>query len=205
MKIICVGWNYPLHNKEMNRLDTPTEPVIFMKPDSALLKNNKPFFIPDFSEEVDYEAELVVKIDRLGKHIAQKFAPRYYSSVALGIDFTARDLQRKQRAEGNPWEICKAFDNSAAISEFVPLKELGGDVNNLNFRLELNQTVVQQVNTSEMIFNVDEIIEYVSRFFTLKIGDLIFTGTPAGVGKVQSNDHLEGYLEKRKLLNFKVK
>ncbi len=205
MKIICVGWNYPLHNKEMNRLDSPTEPVIFMKPDSALLKNNKPFFIPDFSSEVDYEAELVVKIDRLGKHISRKFAPRYYSSVALGIDFTARDLQRKQREAGNPWEICKSFDNSAAISEFVSLTELGGDVNNLNFRLELNQIIVQQVNTTEMIFCVDEIIEYVSRFFTLKIGDLIFTGTPAGVGKVQPNDHLEGYLAEKKLLNFKVK
>ena len=158
MKIICVGWNYPLHNKEMNRLEKPTEPIIFMKPDSALLKNNRPFFIPDFSDEIHYEAELVVKIDRLGKHISKKFAPRYYSSVALGIDFTARDLQRKQRDAGNPWEICKAFDNSAAISEFVSLADLGGNVNNLNFRLELNQKTVQQVNTFDMIFSVDAYI-----------------------------------------------
>jgi 2-keto-4-pentenoate hydratase/2-oxohepta-3-ene-1,7-dioic acid hydratase in catechol pathway len=205
MKIICTGWNYPLHNQEMDRSQRPKEPVIFMKPDSALLKSNKPFFIPDFSDNIHYEAEVVVKIDRLGKHISKKFAPRYYSSLALGIDFTARDLQQQQREAGNPWEISKSFDNSAAISEFVPLEELGGDANALSFRLDLNGKTVQEGNTAEMIFSVDEIIEYVSRFFTLKIGDLIFTGTPAGVGKVQVNDLLEGYLADRKLLNFKVK
>jgi len=205
MKIICIGWNYPLHNKEMDRQDKPAEPVIFMKPDSALLKKNRPFFIPDFSDEIDYELELVVKIERLGKNISKKFAPRYYSSVALGIDFTARDLQRRQRAAGNPWEICKAFDNSAAISEFVSLTDCGGDINHLNFHLDLNQRTVQTGNTANMIFSTDEIIEYASRFFTLKIGDLIFTGTPAGVGKVQAGDHLEAYLEEQKLFDFKIK
>lgn len=204
MKIIAVGWNYIDHNKEMRNTLLPNSPAIFMKPDSALLKDGKPFFIPDFSKQVEYEAEIVIKISRLGKNIAPKFAHRYFSEVTVGIDFTARDLQKHQKEIGGPWEISKAFDSSAVIGEFISL-ENSKQIQDLNFRLTKNGEQVQQANTSEMIFSVDKIIAYVSQFFTLKIGDLIFTGTPAGVGAVAINDHLQGYIGDKKLLDFYVK
>ena len=196
--------NYVAHNKELHHTLELTEPTIFMKSDSSLLKDGKPFFIPDFSSEIHYETELVVKIDRLGKNIAERFAHRYYSEVSVGIDFTARDLQRRLREQGLPWEISKAFDNSAVIGTFIPLEE-AGNVNQLSFHLDMNGKTVQQGNTADMLFSVDQIIAYVSRFFTLKIGDLIYTGTPVGVGPVSIGDHLEGYLGERKLLDFHVR
>jgi len=203
MKIIAVGWNYHDHNKEMNRSFIPKEPTIFMKPDSALLKDGKPFFIPDFSERIEYEAELVIKINRLGKNIAPRFAHRYYNEVTVGIDFTARDLQQKQRENGAPWEISKAFDSSAVVGKFIEIPE--EQRNNIDFHLDINEKTVQKGNNAEMIFKIDEIIAYVSRFFTLKIGDLIFTGTPSGVGPVSIDDHLQGYIGDKKLLDFYVK
>lgn len=196
--------NYAAHNKELHHTLELTEPTIFMKSDSSLLKDGKPFFIPDFSSEIHYETELVVKIDRLGKNIAERFAHRYYSEVTVGIDFTARDLQRRLREQGLPWEISKAFDNSAVIGTIIPL-EKAGNVNQLSFHLDMNGKTVQQGNTADMLFSVDQIIAYVSRFFTLKIGDLIYTGTPVGVGPVSIGDHLEGYLGERKLLDFHVR
>lgn len=196
--------NYAAHNKELHHTLELTEPTIFMKSDSSLLKDGKPFFIPDFSSEIHYETELVVKIDRLGKNIAERFAHRYYSEVTVGIDFTARDLQRRLREQGLPWEISKAFDNSAVIGTFIPLEE-AGNVNQLSFHLDMNGKTVQQGNTADMLFSVDQIIAYVSRFFTLKIGDLIYTGTPVGVGPISIGDHLEGYLGERKLLDFHVR
>ncbi|MDO5664576.1 MAG: fumarylacetoacetate hydrolase family protein [Bacteroidia bacterium] len=204
MKIFAIGLNYDSHNKEMKRTFEASEPVIFMKPDTALLRNGTPFFLPDFSNEIHYETELVIKINRLGKNIAEKFAHRYYDEITVGIDFTARDLQRKQKELGLPWEIAKSFDSSAPIGEFISKKELP-DVNNINFHLDINGTTVQQGNNGDLIFSFDKIIAYISRFFTLKIGDLIFTGTPAGIGSVSINDHLEGYIEDRKLLDFKIK
>ena len=196
--------NYAAHNKELHHTLEITEPTIFLKADSSLLKDGKPFFIPDFSSEMHYETELVVKIDRLGKNIAERFAHRYYNEVTVGIDFTARDLQRRLREQGLPWEISKAFDNSAAIGTFVPLNETE-KVNHLSFHLDINGQTVQQGCTEDMLFSVDKIIAYVSRFFTLKIGDLIYTGTPAGIGAVHIGDHLEGYLGDRKLLDFHVR
>ena len=204
MKIIAVGMNYARHNEELGHTQINQEPVIFMKPDSAILKDGKPFFVPDFSNEVHYETEVVVRICRLGKNIAPRFAHRYYDAVTVGIDFTARDLQRKFREAGNPWELCKGFDNSAAIGTFVPLNE-AGEVNHLSFHLDINGQTVQQGCTEDLIFSVEKIIAYVSRYFTLKIGDLIYTGTPAGVGAVHIGDHLEGYLGDRKLLDFHVR
>ena len=203
MKIICVGWNYPDHNTEMKH-ESVGEPLIFMKPDSALLRENKPFFIPDFSKQVEYEVELVVRINRLGKNISEKFASRYYEEVALGIDFTARDLQQRQRALGAPWEIAKAFDNSAVISDFIPLSTLA-NAEGISFSLSKNGVEVQRGNTRDMLFSVNQIIAYVSQFFILKIGDLIYTGTPAGVGPVVMGDYLEGFIEGNKMLNFFVK
>lgn len=205
MKIIAVGMNYAQHNKELDPTFILTEePVIFMKPDSALLKDGKPFFVPDFSDEIQYETELVVRICRLGKNIAPRFAHRYYDGVTVGIDFTARDLQRKARAVGNPWEICKGFDNSAAIGEFVSVDKFS-DIQELNFHLDIDGKTVQSGCTEDMLFRVDQIIAYVSRFFTLKIGDLLFTGTPVGVGPVSVGQHLEGYLEQEKLLDFYIR
>ena len=204
MKIIAVGLNYESHNQEMKRTFSSSEPVIFMKPESAQLKDSKPFFIPDFSEEIHYETEIVVKINRLGKNIAEEFAHRYYEEITVGIDFTARDLQRNLKEKGLPWEISKGFDNSAAIGKFVS-KETFEDIQNIDFHLDINATTVQQGNTRDMIFSINKIIAYVSKFFTLKIGDLIFTGTPAGVGPVQINDYLEGYIENEKLLGFNIK
>lgn len=204
MKIIAVGMNYEAHNKELNHSLELAEPTIFMKSDSSLLKEGKPFFIPDFSSEIHYETEIVIRINRLGKNIAERFAHRYYDEVTVGIDFTARDLQTKLRSQGLPWELSKAFDNSAATGTFIPLADVG-DINNIPFHLEINGKKVQEGNTANMLFNVDKIIAYVSRFFTLKIGDLIYTGTPVGVGEVHINDHLQGYIGDRKLLDFYVR
>ncbi len=204
MKIFAIGLNYASHNKEMKRTFVSEEPVLFMKPDTALLKDGKPFLLPDFSDEMHYETEIVVKVNRLGKTIAERFAHRYYDEITVGIDFTARDLQRKQKELGLPWEIAKSFDNSAAIGEFISKSEFE-DIQDINFHLDINESTVQQGNTKDMIYSVDRIISYISRFFTLKIGDLIFTGTPAGIGAVNINDHLQGYIEDRKLLDFRVK
>ncbi|MDO9634675.1 MAG: fumarylacetoacetate hydrolase family protein [Paludibacter sp.] len=203
MKILAIGQNYVEHNKELNSKN-PTEPVVFMKPDSALLKNNKPFFIPDFSDELHYETELIIKINRLGKNIAAKYAKRYYAEIGLGVDFTARDVQRKLKANGHPWEICKAFDNSAVIGNFIPVSEIE-NIQEIEFHLNINGQTVQTGNSKDMIFPIDELIAYTSKFFTLKIGDILFTGTPAGVGKVQVGDRLEGYLSQRKMFDFKIK
>ena len=206
MKIIAVGMNYRLHCEELHAGEpVPEDPVIFMKPDSAILKDGKPFFIPDFCGQVDYETELVVRISRLGKNISERFARRYYDAVTVGIDFTARDLQRKFREAGNPWELCKGFDNSAAIGTFIPLEQAGGDVQNLDFHLTIDDKEVQRGHTADMLFRVDEIIAYVSRFMTLKIGDLLFTGTPVGVGPVSIGQHLQGYLGEEKVLDFHIR
>lgn len=204
MKILAVGLNYRSHNLEMKRTIQTQEPVVFMKPESAQLKDNKPFFIPDFSNEIHYETEMVVKIDRLGKHIDEKFAHRYYNEVTVGIDFTARDLQQNLKNKSLPWEISKGFDGSAAIGNFIPKEEFE-NIQSINFHLDINSRTVQKGNTKDMIFSVDKIIAYVSQFFTLKIGDLIYTGTPAGVGPVKKDDHLEGYLENHKLIDFNIK
>ena len=200
MKIIAVGMNYAQHNRELGHTQENREPVIFMKPDSAILKDGKPFFVPDFSHEVHYETEVVVRICRLGKNIAPRFAHRYYDAVTVGIDFTARDLQRKFREAGNP-----GFDNSAAIGTFISLEQAGGDLQNLDFHLDIDGCEVQRGNTADMLFKIDDIIAYVSRFMTLKIGDLLFTGTPAGVGPVSVGQHLQGYLGGEKLLDFHIR
>ena len=205
MKIIAVGMNYAQHNKELGHTQVNREPVIFMKPDSAILKDGKPFFVPDFSAEVHYETEVVVRIFRLWMNIAPRYALSYYYSVSVGIDFTARDLQRKFREAGNPWELCKGFASSAAIGTFIPLEQAGGDLQQLNFHLDIDGKEVQRGNTSDMLFKVDDIIAYVSRFMTLKIGDLLFTGTPAGVGPVSIGQHLQGYLGEEKLLDFYIR
>ncbi|MGM0648394.1 MAG: fumarylacetoacetate hydrolase family protein [Bacteroidota bacterium] len=201
MKIICIGRNYELHAKEFNHA-VPQKPVFFLKPDSALLRRNRPFFYPAFSQEIHYELELVIRIDKVGKHIAKKFASSYYSEVALGIDFTARDLQRESKDKGLPWEISKAFDNSAAISPFVPLSDLKHP---LQFSLFQNGKQVQQGNIEDMIFSFDQLIAYVSQFMTLKTGDLLYTGTPAGVGPVAIGDHLQAYLHDKKMLWCDIK
>ena len=202
MKIFAVGMNYALHNKELDgALYKPEAPVIFTKADSALLKDGKPFFIPDWSERVDYEAELVVRICRLGKGIPARFAHRYYDAVTVGVDFTARDWQEKARAKGLPWEICKGFDGSAVIGQWVE-KEKFRDVQALQFHLDINGTTVQQGCTSDMLYKIDELIAYISTYFTLKTGDLLYTGTPVGVGPVHIDDHLEGWVEDRKVLDF---
>ena len=194
--------NYLQHNKELDgALYKPEEPVIFTKADSALLRNRKPFFVPDWAKRVDYEAEVVVRICRLGKGIPERFAHRYYDAVTVGIDFTARDWQERVRKDGLPWTICKGFDGSAAIGEWVQ-KESIGNVQDLHFRLDIDGNTVQQGHTADMLYTVDELIAYISRFFTLRTGDLLFTGTPAGVGPVKENNHLEGWLEGRKVAEF---
>ena len=203
MKVIAVGMNYATHNREMRHALLPAEPTIFMKADSVL-KNGKPFFLPDFSSEVHYETELVIKISKLGKNIAEQFAYRYYDEVTVGIDFTARDLQTALRSKGLPWELSKAFDNAAVTGDFLPLANLG-NVRTLSFHLDINGRTVQQGYAGDMLFPVDIIIAYVSRFFTLRMGDLIYTGTPAGVGCVQIGDHLQGYIGNQKLLDFYVR
>ncbi len=202
MKIICIGRNYIDHAKELNN-KIPEKPMFFLKPETSLLLKNRPFYYPDFSKEIHYETEIVIKINKLGKHIEEQFAHRYYSEIGLGIDFTARDLQKECKTKGHPWEIAKAFEHSAPISETFVNKENLPD--NINFKLELNGKTVQNGYTKDMIFSVDKIISYVSKFFTLKIGDLIFTGTPAGVGEVQIGDNLKGYMEGKLMFNFDIK
>ena len=205
MKIIAIGMNYGLHCQELHAGEAlPQEPVIFMKPDSALLKDGKPFFIPDFCERVDYETELVVRICRLGKNISERFAHRYYDAVTVGIDFTARDLQQRFRASGRPWELCKGFDNAAVIGDWVPVERMKA-IQDIRFHLDIDGKTVQQGWTGDMLFSVDRIIAYVSRFCTLKIGDLLYTGTPAGIGPVAIDNHLEGYLEQEKVLDFYIR
>ena len=200
MKIFGIGMNYALHNKELDgALYEPEEPVVFTKADSALLRTGKPFFVPDWTAQVDYEAELVIRICRLGKGIPVRFAHRYYDAMTVGIDFTARDLQREARQKGLPWTVCKGFDGSAVLGDWVPKEELP-PVQGLHFRLDRNGQTVQQGHTADMLYGVDELIAYLSRFFTLRTGDLLYTGTPPGVGPVQIGDHLEGWLEGRKVL-----
>lgn len=203
MKIICVGRNYAAHAAELKN-EVPTEPVIFLKPETALLPKRQPFFYPDFSKDIHYETEVVVRINRLGKNIAPKFAHKYYSEVTLGIDFTARDIQQKLKEKSLPWEKAKGFDGSAPTGKFIEKAKLP-ELNNLNFELKINGESRQSGNTSQMIFPIDELIAYVSKYFTLKIGDLIFTGTPQGVGPIQIGDHLEAYLEKEKVLDLKIR
>jgi len=204
MKIICVGRNYVAHARELNN-DIPDEPVLFMKPDSALLRNNDPFYIPDWSNDVHHEIELIVRIKKLGKNIEKKFAQRYYDEIGIGIDFTARDVQNYLKDNGLPWEKSKSFDHSAMICpEFVPIESLP-DRNAIQFRLEINGKTVQEGNSALMIFPIDDIISNVSKYFTLKIGDLIYTGTPAGVGPVKIGDRMEGYLEGEKKFDFWIK
>ena len=197
--------NYIQHNKELDgTLYKPETPVIFTKADSALLKDKKPFFIPDFMGRIDYEAEVAVRISRLGKTIPERFAHRYYDAVTVGIDFTARELQQKLRANGEPWDLCKGFDGSAALGEWVSVDKFR-DVQALHFHLDINGNTVQEGRTSDMLFSIDSLIAYISRFFTLKTGDILFTGTPVGVGPVHIDDHLEGYIEDRNVLDFSCK
>jgi 2-keto-4-pentenoate hydratase/2-oxohepta-3-ene-1,7-dioic acid hydratase in catechol pathway len=204
MKIICVGRNYVAHAKELEN-EIPDEPVLFLKPDTALLRNNDPFYIPDWSSDLHHEVELIVRISKLGKNIDEKFAHRYYKELGLGIDFTARDVQNKLKDKGLPWEKSKAFDHSAAVSpEFVSIENLA-EPNAIRFLLKINGKTVQEGNSSLMIFSINQIIANVSKFFTLKIGDLIYTGTPAGVGPVKIGDRLEGFLEDRKMFDFMIK
>ena len=203
MKIICVGRNYTDHIKELEN-NKPKEPVLFLKPDSSIILNNKPFFIPDFSQNIQYELELIIKISRLGKHIQEKFSHKYYDFIGLGIDFTARDLQSDLKSKGLPWEKSKAFDGSCFISKWINKSEFN-DVKNLNFNLKKNGKTVQKTNSKLMLWKIDELISYISTFFTLKIGDVIFTGTPAGVGKVSIGDNLEGFIEDNKIFNLNIK
>lgn len=202
MKIFCIGRNYAAHAQELNN-PVPEDPVVFMKPPSALLVNNKPFYFPDFSEEIHYELELVIKICKNGKHVDKQFAHRYFDQVALGIDFTARDLQSDLKKKGLPWELAKAFDGSAPISKFVPIDDL--PVEQMNFHLEKNGEIVQQGNPKQMIHSFEELIVFISRFFTLQMNDLIFTGTPSGVGPVKVGDQLVGYFQDEELLKCEVR
>ena len=205
MKIFAIGMNYALHNKELHStLSKPEKPVIFLKADSALLKDHKPFFVPDFMGRVDYETELVVRICRLGKSVPQRFAHRYYDAVTVGIDFTARDMQHTLREKGLPWDICKGFDGAATIGDWVDVDKFR-DIQAIHFHLDINGQTVQEGCTSDMLYKVDEIIAYISQLYTLKTGDILYTGTPAGVGPVHIDDHLEGYLEDRKVLEFNCK
>ena len=205
MKIFGIGMNYIQHNKELDGALHKTEaPVLFTKADSSLLKSGKPFFVPDFMGRIDYEAELVIRICRLGKNIPQRFAHRYYDAVTVGIDFTARDVQQQLREKGLPWDLSKSFDGAAAIGEWVG-KDKFLDVQALRFHLDINGQTVQEGCTADMVFGIDEIVAYISQYFTLKTGDVIFTGTPAGVGPVHIDDHLEGYVEERKVLEFNCK
>ena len=203
MKIICIGRNYVDHAKELNN-PLPEKPVFFLKPETSLLLKNRPFYYPEFSNEIHYETELVIKINKNGKYIQEKFANTYYKELGLGIDFTARDLQRNCKQKGLPWEIAKGFDNSAPLSKFISFDELQNS-NHILFHLDLNGKKVQNGSSKDMIFSIDKIISYISQFITLKMGDLIFTGTPAGVGPVKIGDHLEGYIEDKKMFDFRVK
>lgn len=205
MKIFCIGMNYAAHNKELHgTLKKPDEPVIFLKADSSLLKDHKPFFIPDHLGRIEYETEVVVRICKLGKTVPVRFAPRYYDALTVGIDFTARELQHKLSQAGQPWDLAKGFDGAACLGEWVP-KEKFRDLNTLRFHLDINGQTVQEGCTADMLYKIDEIIAYISQYFTLKTGDILFTGTPAGVGPVHIDDHLEGYLEERKVMEFRCK
>lgn len=201
MKIICIGRNYSEHAKELGN-EVPEDPVIFMKPDTAVLKKGSDFYIPEFSDDVHYELEVVLKISKGGKYIRKEAASKHYEEIGLGIDFTARDLQSKLKNKGLPWELAKGFDGSAVLSDFVSKENY--DLQNLNFSLAKNQQVVQNGNTKDMIFSFDDIIAFASQYFTLRVGDLIFTGTPQGVGKVMENDFLEAYLENQKMFGLKI-
>ncbi|NLO67313.1 MAG: fumarylacetoacetate hydrolase family protein [Bacteroidales bacterium] len=203
MKIIAIGRNYVDHARELNN-PVPVEPVVFLKPETALVKGNKPFFLPDFSSEIHYEAEIVLKIGKVGKNIAEEFAYRYYDELTVGIDFTARDIQRQAKEKGLPWEKAKAFDHSAPVGRFIPISSLQ-DPKSFSFGLDINNIRVQSGRTDDMIFSFDQLVSYVSRFFTLQMGDLIFTGTPAGVGQVHRNDRLVADIEGTVLLDFVVK
>jgi acylpyruvate hydrolase len=203
MKIICIGRNYALHAMELNN-PVPENPVFFMKPQTALILDNRPFFYPSFSSSIHHEVELVIKINRLGRHIDEKFAHRYYDQIGIGIDFTARDLQEKCKTKGLPWEIAKAFDGSAPLGSFISLSQTAYP-GNITFHLDINGTTVQQGNSHDMIFSFDRLISYISGFITLKIGDLIFTGTPAGVGPVKLGDRLQAWIDGRMLLDFHVR
>ena len=203
MKLICIGRNYTQHIEELKN-EKPTDPVIFLKPDTAILVKKQPFFIPDFSNDVHHEVEILVKINRVGKYIDKKFAHKYYNEIGLGIDFTARDLQSKLKEKGLPWEKAKAFDGAAVIGNWIHVKEIA-DVNAIAFSLKKNDKIVQNGNTSHMLWKIDELIEYVSKYFTLKIGDIIFTGTPSGVGKVFANDKLKGFIENKEMFSITVK
>ncbi|TBN04867.1 FAA hydrolase family protein [Hyunsoonleella flava] len=203
MKLICIGRNYTEHIAELEN-EKPTDPVVFLKPDTAILLKKQPFFIPDFSDDVHHEVEVLVKINRVGKHIDKKFAHKYYDEIGLGIDFTARDLQRKLKQKGLPWEKAKAFDGAAVIGKWLSKNEFT-DINAIEFSLKKNDNIVQKGNTSHMLWKIDELIEYVSKYFTLKIGDIIFTGTPAGVGKVVANDKLKGFIGDKELFSITVK
>ena len=203
MKIIAVGRNYAEHAKELNN-EIPVEPVIFMKPDTAVLKDNKPFYLPDFSEEIHHEVEIILKVSKEGKHISEKFSGNYFEEFGLGVDLTARDIQQKHKEKGLPWELAKAFDNSAPISRFVN-KTTFEDLYNLNFHLDINGKTVQAGNTKDLLFSFEHLIAFISQYITLKKGDLIFTGTPAGVGRVAIGDKLTGYIENEKLLDFEIK
>lgn len=203
MKIICIGRNYTEHIEELAN-ERPSDPIIFLKPDSAILPKNFPFVIPSFSDDIHYEVEILVKINKVGKHIDAKFSHKYYDEIGLGIDFTARDVQAKCKEKGLPWEKAKAFDGSAVIGEFYS-KEKFKDIDNINFSLLKNGQIVQKGNTSLMLWKIDELISYISQFFTLKTGDIIFTGTPAGVGKVSSKDELKGFIEAQEVFKIEVK
>ena len=203
MKLICIGRNYTEHIKELKN-EKPEHPVVFLKPDTAILLKKQPFFIPDFSKDVHHEVEILVKIKKVGKHIQKKFAHKYYDEIGLGIDFTARDLQKQLKEKGLPWEKAKSFDGAAVIGDWLNASEFE-NVDAIQFSLQKNANLVQQGNTSHMLWKIDEIIEYVSKYFTLKIGDIIFTGTPAGVGKVVANDKLIGFIEDRQVFSIKVK
>lgn len=203
MKIICIGRNYVDHAKELNN-PVPTKPVFFMKPDTALIQKHNPFFYPEFSKDIHYETELVLKICKNGRHIEERFAHKYYDQIGIGIDLTARDLQNECKKKGLPWEIAKAFDHSAPLGEFLPVSDFKS-MSDINFSLKINDEIRQQGNSSDMIFSFEKVIAYVSQFITLKLGDLIFTGTPVGVGPIKLEDHFEAFIEDKKLLNFKIK
>ena len=203
MKLICIGKNYLKHIHELNS-KKEDDPVIFLKPDTSVIEKKQPFFIPEFSSDIHYEVEIILKFNRVGKHIEPKFSKKYFDKISLGIDFTARDLQRKFKENGLPWDIAKGFDNSAMIGDWLSV-DLFEDINNINFRLVKNGEIVQKSNSSNMIWKIDELISKASTFFTIKIGDIMFTGTPEGVGQVVENDLLEGYIDERKVFSVRVK
>lgn len=203
MKIICIGLNYKSHIQEL-KCETPEQPLFFLKPETSMILRNRPFFLPDFSNDIHYEVELLVKINKVGKFIQKRFAHTYYDEIGLGIDFTARDIQQEAMAKGLPWELSKAFDGSAIIGNFLPKSQFS-NLQNINFHLQKNEQIVQKGNSADMLFEIDDIIAYVSQFITLKIGDIIFTGTPVGVGRIEINDRLQGFIEEQKMFDFRVK